>query len=444
MNYKEGFKKIKAEMPYIRKDNERYILTFYEPETNTCVYRKHPRTDGKKPNDCKEYKNACKLYNIVLEDETPTPIQHFRYFLRNIDKKKLEQTLRTLADEIILDYIRNNKEDCLDVLEALKNIVKTNPERKVREAAYNTCSILEADGYKEFEKYIDSPEITKIKKTLEQSQEKNQKQQINPKTIATIDMEKGILVYITLAIKYKDSPSNINTDHFHNRWRQMFKSDAVGSMGKRITNVFKYLHNELVEKTIDEIINFRQSVRINTISEIPLELKRLSARKGFTIALAKDLSKKLSGFDLFRNDTKFNVQRINKDPFDLTEAGAYDLLNSLPDRNELLEKEQNLTAVLNSESLTYAEKREIVNSYTAPYATHDFKKSMNRYTIHTCDQKELTKACVNLCKRVGIENLSNFKPIEYNFCNGSGHRKTTMKNVRKSIKSKKKNKKKGK
>ena len=38
-------------------------------------------------------------------------------------------------------------------------------------------------------------------------------------------------------------------------------------------------------------------------------------------------------------------------------------------------------------------------------------------------------------------NLSNMKPIEYKFCEGSGKRKATMKKVKRNIKRGKKNKK---
>ena len=84
---------------------------------------------------------------------------------------------------------------------------------------------------------------------------------------------------------------------------------------------------------------------------------------------------------------------------------------------------------LRSETLKVKQKKAAVNAYKAPYATHEFKKFMNRFTIYTCTDQQLTLFCVNLCKRVGINNLSNELPIEYKFCVGSGKRKQTMKRI---------------
>ena len=105
------------------------------------------------------------------------------------------------------------------------------------------------------------------------------------------------------------------------------------------------------------------------------------------------------------------------------------LLESLPTKSEIAKKEKALMDTLRSETLKVKQKKAAVNAYKAPYATHEFKKFMNRFTIYTCTNQQLTLFCVNLCKRVGINNLSNELPIEYKFCVGSGKRKQTMKRI---------------
>lgn len=97
--------------------------------------------------------------------------------------------------------------------------------------------------------------------------------------------------------------------------------------------------------------------------------------------------------------------------------------------------------ILKDEKVSMKNRKKAVCKYKAPYATQNFRVFMNRFTIHGCKDKQLTNDCVTLCNKVHIMNLSNMKPIKYEFCEGSGKREITMKKVKRDIKRGKKNKK---
>lgn len=97
--------------------------------------------------------------------------------------------------------------------------------------------------------------------------------------------------------------------------------------------------------------------------------------------------------------------------------------------------------ILQDKNASVEEKIRAVQKYKAPFATQRFRVFMNKFTIYECKDKQLTNDCVALCNRCHIMNLSNMKPIEYKFCEGSGKRKATMKKVKRNIKRGKKNKK---
>ena len=179
----------------------------------------------------------------------------------------------------------------------------------------------------------------------------------------------------------------------------------------------------------EEIKAIRDTFMIYPSREVPTEIKQLAQSKGVIVTLAENIDKHLSGFNVLVKESKYMTYKINDIPYGLSENATKKLLKSLPTKIEIAQKEKILMDTLRSETLKVKQKKSAVNSYKAPYATHEFKKFMNRFTIYNCTNQQLTLFCVNLCKRVGINNLSNELPIEYKFCVGSGKRKQTMKRI---------------
>lgn len=156
MSGKEQFQKIKRETPYISKDGKFYAIKFYDEKNDCCHYMVTDSHKGKSENKIPTYEDACKLYNIELEETIPTPDQ---YFLKKVDEESNTNILRTVSDATFIRYTKDHKEDCAESIEKLKAIVCTHKDKKVRKAAHETCVEIGVDGIEELQKYIDTPEI---------------------------------------------------------------------------------------------------------------------------------------------------------------------------------------------------------------------------------------------------------------------------------------------
>jgi len=91
---------------------------------------------GKDEKDIPTYEDACKLYNIELEETIPTPDQ---YFLKKVEEENNANILRTVSDKTFIRYTKDHKEDCTESIEKLKTIAYTHKDKKVRKAAYESC-----------------------------------------------------------------------------------------------------------------------------------------------------------------------------------------------------------------------------------------------------------------------------------------------------------------
>lgn len=264
----------------------------------------------------------------------------------------------------------------------------------------------------------------------------------------SLDREKAIVIYLYLEKKYKGNRSKIKFDKFVTVWNDMFAPHIKSydkSQKKKLNNIqkseFKFVKSKFALMTLDEIMEYRNQFKIYNGTDVPKELKQLAMKKDVFVKLSSTPGKHLSGFDIQVKDKQANkIYSLMKTPYILTEEDAKQNLESLPTKSELKAKEKKLKDILLDDTVyedkecrktALANKKKAVNHYKEPYATHEFKKFMNRYTLHQCKNQQLTLFCVELCRRVGIENLSNNKPIEYRFCEGSGKRKQTMRRIKK-------------
>lgn len=430
MSGKEQFQKIKKETPYISKDGKFYAIKFYDEKNDCCHYMVTDSYKGKNKENIPTYEDACKLYNIELEETVPTPDQ---YFLKKVDEESNTNILRTVSDTTFIRYAKDHKEDCIESIEKLKTVVRTHKDKNVRKAAYESCVEIGVDGVEELQKYINNPEITELEDSrADQTEtEKSIPNRTNP-----LNKEKAIIIYMALVKRYKEHRENIICGVFLNAWKEMFECDKYNiskesykSLHDKQIAAFAYVKDEFDDKSYEEIKAIRDTFIIYQSREVPVELKQLAQSKGVIVTLAENIDKHLSGFNVLVRESKYMTYKINDVPYGLSENAVKKLLNSIPTKDEIVKKEKALMDTLRSESLKVKQKKATVNSYKAPYATHEFKKFMNRFTIYTCDNQQLTLFCVNLCKRVGINNLSNELPIEYKFCVGSGKRKQTMKRI---------------
>lgn len=430
MSGKEQFQKIKMETPYISKDGKFYAIKFYDEKNDCCHYMVTDSHKGKSENEIPTYEDACKLYNIELEETIPTPDQ---YFLKKVDEESNTNILRTVSDATFIRYTKDHKEDCTESIEKLKTIVCTHKDKKVRKAAYKSCVEIGVDDVEELQKYINNPEITEVEDSG--TDQKEIKKSI-PNRTNPLNKEKAIIIYMALAKRYKEHRENITCGVFLNAWKEMFDCDKYNvskesykSLHDKQIAAFAYVKDEFDDKSYEEIKAIRDTFMIYASKEVPTEIKQLAQSKGVIVTLAENIDKHLSGFNVLVKESKYMTYKINDIPYGLSENATKKLLESLPTKSEIAKKEKALMDTLRSETLKVKQKKAAVNAYKAPYATHEFKKFMNRFTIYTCTNQQLTLFCVNLCKRVGINNLSNELPIEYKFCVGSGKRKQTMKRI---------------
>ena len=430
MSGKEQFQKIKRKTPYILKDGKFYAIKFYDEKNDCCHYMVTDSHKGKSENEIPTYEDACKLYNIELEETIPTPDQ---YFLKKVDEESNTNILRTVSDATFIRYTKDHKEDCTESIEKLKAIVCTHKDKKVRKAAYKSCVEIGVDDVEELQKYINNPEITEVEDSG--TDQKEIKKSI-PNRTNPLNKEKAIIIYMALAKRYKEHRENITCGVFLNAWKEMFDCDKYNvskesykSLHDKQIAAFAYVKDEFDDKSYEEIKAIRDTFMIYASKEVPTEIKQLAQSKGVIVTLAENIDKHLSGFNVLVKESKYMTYKINDIPYGLSENATKKLLESLPTKSEIAKKEKALMDTLRSETLKVKQKKAAVNAYKAPYATHEFKKFMNRFTIYTCTNQQLTLFCVNLCKRVGINNLSNELPIEYKFCVGSGKRKQTMKRI---------------
>lgn len=443
MTGKEQFQRMKNQLPYISKDGRCYQFKFYDVENNCCRFMITESLKGRKIEDIPTYEEVKDEYNIELEDTIPTPDQ---YFLRKIDEPSNINVLRTVSDRGLISYVKYHKEECVDTIEKLKEIVRTYKKKKIRKAAYETLVAIGVDGLEELESYLNIPEDIEVEdKIIEPIVEvKNSK----PNRTNPLNKEKAIIIYMSLVKKYKDHRERITCGVFLNEWKEMFKCDKYNVTKEKYQSIhdkqiaaFAYAKGEFDDKSYDEIKAIRDTFMIYPDREVPVELKQLAHSKGVVITLAENIDKHLSGFNVLVKEKSQHMScKINDIPYGLSEKDAKKLLESLPAREDIVKSEKNLMTILMDDSIEMKNKKKAVSKYRVPYATNEFKKFMNRFTIYDCQNKELTLFCVNLCKRVGINNLSNELPIEYKFCVGSGKRKQSMKRAKSRKKANKKNK----
>lgn len=155
MSGKEQFQKIKRETPYISKDGKFYAIKFYDEKNDCCHYRVTDSHKGRKEENIPTYEDACKLYNIELEETIPTPDQ---YFIKKVDESSNINVVRTVSDNVLINYIIGHKEECHEAIEKLKEIVRTHEDIKVRKAAYKTCLTIGVEGCEELEMYTEDPD----------------------------------------------------------------------------------------------------------------------------------------------------------------------------------------------------------------------------------------------------------------------------------------------
>lgn len=433
MTGKTQFQKVKNELPYVSKDGKWYQLKFYDAENGCYHFMITESHKGRRKSNIPTYEDVKDKYNIELEDIIPTPTQ---YFNKKVGEPSNSNILRTVSDKTFISYIKCHMEEVesIEAVDKLKNVVHTHKDKKVRKAAYETLFTIGAKGLDDIEKYIDHPEITEVEN--DEVDHTEVKKSI-PNRTNTLNKEKAIIIYMALVKKYKKHRKKITCSVFLNAWKEMFECNKYNVSKESYRKIhdmqvaaFAYVKGEFDDKSYEEIKSVRDTFMIYPSREVPVELKQLAQSKRVVITLAENIDKHLSGFNVLVRENKYMTYKINDVPYGLSVSGAKKLLKSLPDASELKKKEKAIMDTIKSDSIKLTNKRKAVDKYNAPYATHDFKVFMNRYTIYDCKDKQLTNACVNLCRRVGINNLSNEKPIDYKFCVGSGKRKQSMKRAK--------------
>lgn len=274
MSGKEQFQKIKRETPYISKDGKFYVIKFYDEKNDCCHYRVTDSHKGRNEEDIPTYEDACKSYNIELEETTPTPDQ---YFLKKVDEESNTNILRTVSDATFIRYTKDHKEDCTESIEKLKAIVCTHKDKKVRKAAYKSCVEIGVDDVEELQKYINNPEITEVEDSG--TDQKEIKKSI-PNRTNPLNKEKAIIIYMALAKRYKEHRENITCGVFLNAWKEMFDCDKYNvskesykSLHDKQIAAFAYVKDEFDDKSYEEIKAIRDTFLIYPSREVPTEIR---------------------------------------------------------------------------------------------------------------------------------------------------------------------------
>lgn len=434
MTEKAQFQMMKNELPYISKDGKYYQLKFYDVENDCCHFTIMKTHVGKaKAQKIPTYEEVQDKYNIQLEDTVPTPAQ---YFNKKVDEPSNSNILRTVSDKTFISYTKDHMEesDCVEAVEKLKRVLRTHKDKKVRKASYETLVAIGAEGVEDLQNYITHPEITEV---VDDGAGQAEAKKHIPNRTNSLNKEKAIIIYMALVKRYKEHRENITCGVFLNAWKEMFECDKYNVSKENYQKIhdmqiaaFAYVKGEFDDKTYEEIKAVRDTFMIYPSREVPVELKQLAQSKGVIVTLAENIDKHLSGFNVLVKESRYMTYKLNDVPYGLTEKATKKLLESLLTKAEIVKKEKDLMNTIKSESIKVKHKKSAVSAYKAPYATHEFKKFMNKFTIYDCKNQELTLFCVNLCKRVGINNLSNERPIEYKFCVGSGKREQSMKRAK--------------
>ena len=166
MEGKEQFVKLLETMKFVTKDNEWYLLIYFDAESNTCRYKKVGNTKKATEENTMSYEDACGLYNIEIIENPPLPDQ---YFFTKI-KEPNNNTKRTVSDKTLINYLKLHNGECIEVIDKLKEIVQTHEDYPTRKAAYTTLEKLQIDGYETLKKYtIKGKTKTTIKKERKKS-----------------------------------------------------------------------------------------------------------------------------------------------------------------------------------------------------------------------------------------------------------------------------------
>lgn len=415
------YEQMKKEMKYIVKDGVWYKMIFFDSENNVCKIRE-TRNSHKKSTEqnTKTYEEARKMCNIEIVEGVTTPDQ---YFLAKIQGKDID-LVRCIEDRQLINYLTEQTEKCTEVIDKLIEFVKTGDKYRIRKTAFEVLSLIDKDKYSELEQYVGTPE-PKVRNKVELASTEIKERNYN--NLSPLYKENALVVYLQLGKRYKFNHENIKCSQFVTTWEEL-----VGRIVEHetIVRAFSFAKHELDGKSEDEIREIRNDYTIFESREVPEYLKRIAQDKNVVVQLAVNTDKRLSGFDVMVNESRYMSYRLNFVPFGLSEKATKELLESLPTLSELVKKENEFMNELKSESVSNQHKRKIAKKYKASYATHNFKVFMNKFTIYDCRSKELTLDCVNLCNRVGINNISNEKPIKYAFCAGSGKRQQTIKRVK--------------
>ena len=261
-------------------------------------------------------------------------------------------------------------------------------------------------------------------------------------TLSEIDAERAVVTYLNLVTQFENR-EEITLKKFSSYWNKLFSKGDCHFSDDTKSKAYNEATNILGDMSVEEIQEYRNSVCIYEGTQVPKDLLELAKTrtKDLKVRLAQNRNKNLSGFDLLIFYNCRDTMRLNTVPFGLSEKAARNFIESMPIKSVLVENEDKLIRTLQNQSVTMKTKKRVVQKYKAPFATQKFRVFMNRFTIHECKNKQLTNDCVALCNRCHIMNLSNMKPIEYKFCEGSGKRKATMNRVKRNIKKKKKSKK---
>lgn len=429
MTGKEQFQKLSETMRFITKDDEWYRLIYFDVESNTCRYKQIGRSKKANGENTMSYEDACGLYNIEIIENPPLPDQ---YFFKKIQEPD-NNTKRTVSDKTLINYLKLHKEECTEVIDKLKEIVQTHEDYPTRKAAYTTLETLQIDGYEELKQYTCMDKATKKSKRLE----------VRKSKISALNNEKAVLVYMALVRQYKDDRASIKYGVFSKKWDEMFESDANIQGRDTKLSAFAIMKSDFDDKSYDEIKAYRDTLILYEGYEVPDKIKKLASEKDVIVSLSNNREEYLSGFDMMVKDGR--TYRIIDVPYGLSEEKVMSKLRKMPTREQLKEKEQHLkNMLLNKNSPSNAQKVTVVNRYKEPYATSEFRQFMIDFTIHECNSKQLTLACVNLCHRVGIKRDSdkaNGGYILYKYCEGSGKRKKNLKRIRKIRKNNAKNRK---
>ncbi len=260
-------------------------------------------------------------------------------------------------------------------------------------------------------------------------------------TLSKLDTEKAVVTYLNLATRFENR-EEITFDKFSSYWDNIFSKNNCSTSSKTKYKAYNEALNVLGAMSIEEIQAYRNRVCIFEGLQVPEDIIELAKTKtkDLKVRLAQNRNKSLSGFDVLIQYSYKETLRLNTVPFGLSEKEVRNLIEAIPIKSVLVDNEKELMKLLQDENVSIDAKRKYVQKYKVPFATQKFRVFMNRFTIRECKDKQLVNDCVNLCERVHIYNLSNMKPIKYEFCEGSGKRKITMNRVKKNIKRNKKNK----